>query len=102
MGPTHALILRLGNARWSWDCGWPAFAARTVARWRTSRLVTGRWNAPLQRLATSRLGRLAATLAEAERGRFVLWLPVFMAAGVLLYYDLRFEPPAWIGAKFAA
>lgn len=42
-----------------------------------------------------------AAIAEAERGRLVLWFPVFMAAGVLLYYQLRFEPSAWIGAKFA-
>ena len=28
-------------------------------------------------------------IAEAERGRFVLWLPVFMAIGVLAYYALR-------------
>jgi competence protein ComEC len=38
------------------------------------------------------------TWLEAERDRVVLWLPVFMAAGVLSYYDLRFEPPAWAGA----
>ena len=33
--------------------------------------------------------------------RAVLWLPVFMAAGVLAYYDLRFEPPVWAGAAMA-
>ena len=33
--------------------------------------------------------------------RAVLWLPVFMAAGVLTYYDLRFEPPVWTGAAMA-
>ena len=27
----------------------------------------------------------------------MLWLPVFMAAGVLAYYALRFEPPLWLG-----
>jgi competence protein ComEC len=37
----------------------------------------------------------------AERERAVLWLPVFMAAGVLGYYDLRFEPPLWVGASVA-
>ncbi len=31
----------------------------------------------------------------------MLWLPVFMIAGVLGYYDLRFEPPAWAGAAAA-
>jgi len=44
--------------------------------------------------------RLAA-IAAAERDRAVLWLPVFMAAGVLVYYDLRFEPPVWAGAAVA-
>ena len=39
---------------------------------------------------------------DAERGRFVLWLPVFMGAGVLTYFQLAYEPPSWLGAKFAA
>ena len=40
---------------------------------------------------------------EAEHGRFVLWLPVFMAAGVALYFSLLREPPVWVGAAaFAA
>jgi competence protein ComEC len=34
---------------------------------------------------------------EAERGRFVLWLPVAMIAGVLGYFSLSFEPPLWFG-----
>jgi competence protein ComEC len=46
--------------------------------------------------------RWIAEFAEAERGRFVLWLPVFMGVGVLAYYALRVEPPAWIGAEVAA
>ncbi len=37
---------------------------------------------------------------EAERGHFVLWLPVAMLAGILLYFGLRVEPPFWLG--FAA
>ncbi|HUB12490.1 MAG TPA: ComEC/Rec2 family competence protein [Acetobacteraceae bacterium] len=37
----------------------------------------------------------------AERDNAPLWLPVFMAAGVLAYYDLRFEPPLWCGAAVA-
>ncbi len=32
-----------------------------------------------------------------EQGRLVLWLPVFMGTGVLLYFNLRIEPPAWAG-----
>jgi competence protein ComEC len=41
--------------------------------------------------------RLNAWIA-AEHGRFALWLPVFMAAGVVLYFSLPREPPAWAGA----
>jgi competence protein ComEC len=41
-------------------------------------------------------------LIEAERGRFVLWLPVAMGAGVAGYYALRSEPPVWLGAAGAA
>jgi competence protein ComEC len=36
----------------------------------------------------------------AERGRFVLWLPVFMGGGVAAYFGLRVEPPFFVG--FAA
>jgi competence protein ComEC len=35
---------------------------------------------------------------DAEREHLALWLPVFMGAGVLSYYSLRFEPPMWVGA----
>ncbi len=31
----------------------------------------------------------------------MLWLPVFMGAGVLVYYALRFEPPWWTGVGAA-
>jgi competence protein ComEC len=41
-------------------------------------------------------GRLE-DIVEAERGRFLLWLPVFMAAGVVAYFSLLTEPPRWIG-----
>ena len=40
---------------------------------------------------------LQAVLA-AERGRFALWLPVFMGAGIAFYFSLTAEPPAWAGA----
>lgn len=46
-------------------------------------------------------GAAASRWAEAEQGRFVLWLPVFMGAGTLLYLGLRAEPPAWAGAAVA-
>ncbi len=37
----------------------------------------------------------------AQQGRLALWLPVFMGAGVLLYFSLRCEPPVWAGAAVA-
>ena len=38
---------------------------------------------------------------DTERERLALWLPVFMGAGVLTYYALRFEPSGWEGAAVA-
>jgi hypothetical protein len=40
--------------------------------------------------------RLEALLVR-ERGRYALWLPVFMIAGVLAYFNLLTEPPWWEG-----
>lgn len=37
--------------------------------------------------------------ADAERGRFMPWLPVCMAMGVALFFWLRVNPPAWSGAS---
>ena len=45
--------------------------------------------------------RLAA-IVTAERGRFVLFLPVFMAAGVMFYFSLLHEPWPWLGACLSA
>jgi competence protein ComEC len=42
------------------------------------------------------MAALAAWI-EAERGRFILWLPVAMASGILLYFSLASEPPIWLG-----
>ncbi len=39
---------------------------------------------------------------DRERERLAVWLPVFMGAGVLAYYTLRFEPEPWVGAVVAA
>jgi competence protein ComEC len=39
-----------------------------------------------------------ARWAAAERGRFAIWLPLCMAAGVVLYDSFRAEPPGWAGA----
>ncbi len=40
-------------------------------------------------------------MLDEESERFPLWLPVFMGAGVLGYYSLRFEPPFWSGGSVA-
>jgi competence protein ComEC len=40
-------------------------------------------------------------LALAEQGRLVLWLPVFLGTGVLVYFGLRIEPPSWAGIALA-
>jgi competence protein ComEC len=37
----------------------------------------------------------------AERGRFALWLPVFMGIGIVCYFALRSEPPLWLGMLVA-
>ena len=34
--------------------------------------------------------------AEAERGRFALWLPVLMTAGAAVHFCLRADPPVWL------
>jgi competence protein ComEC len=39
---------------------------------------------------------------DVERERLAVWLPVFMGAGVLLYYTLRAEPSVWLGPAIAA
>ena len=47
---------------------------------------------PLQAAAT----HFVATLV-AERDRWVLWAPVAIGCGILLYFALSFEPPWWVG-----
>ena len=46
------------------------------------------------------VARLQA-LALAESGRLVLWFPVFLGTGALIYFGLRVEPPPWAGAALA-
>ena len=43
------------------------------------------------------IGAALRDWAEAERGRFVPWLPVCMGVGVLLYFALPREPVGWGG-----
>lgn len=38
----------------------------------------------------------------AERGRWPLWLPVFLGMGVAGYFAAPVEPPAWLGGSAAA
>src|SRR5882724_1356513 len=50
-------------------------------------------------------GRLLAALVErlvAERGRHLLWLPVFFGGGIGVYFALTVEPPLWPGLVMAS
>ena len=38
---------------------------------------------------------------EAERGRWLLWLPVALGLGIAVYYELPVEPAAWLGPALA-
>jgi len=39
---------------------------------------------------------------DAERGRWMLWLPVAMGLGIAVYYELPSEPVVWLGPGMAA
>jgi competence protein ComEC len=39
---------------------------------------------------------------EAERGRWMLWLPVAMGLGIAVYFELPNEPAIWLGPGLAA
>ncbi|MBV8394173.1 MAG: ComEC/Rec2 family competence protein [Alphaproteobacteria bacterium] len=39
---------------------------------------------------------------DAERGRWMLWLPVSMGLGIAIYFELRSEPALWLGPALAA
>jgi competence protein ComEC len=39
---------------------------------------------------------------EVERGRFFLLLPVAMGIAILVYFDLKTEPPLWVGVALLA
>src|SRR3954469_4837735 len=38
---------------------------------------------------------------DAERGRWMLWLPVAMGLGIAVYFELPSEPALWLGAAIA-
>ena len=39
---------------------------------------------------------------EAERGRWMLWLPVALGLGIAIYFELPSEPAIWLGPTLAA
>jgi competence protein ComEC len=39
---------------------------------------------------------------DAERGRWMLWLPVALGLGIAIYFELPSEPPLWLGPALAA
>ena len=39
---------------------------------------------------------------DAERGRWMLWLPVALGLGIAIYYELPTEPALWLGPALAA
>src|SRR5512145_475038 len=43
-------------------------------------------------------GALLLRLADAQRGRWALWLAPLLLSGTLLYFALPEEPPIWLGA----
>ncbi|OYV24322.1 MAG: hypothetical protein B7W99_02950 [Rhodospirillales bacterium 20-58-10] len=47
------------------------------------------------------MGTISAII-EAERGRFSLLLPIAMGAAILVYFNLKSEPPLWLGVSFTA
>ncbi len=69
---------------------WPAGRA-----WRAGALL---WS----RLGLVRVADGLRGWAEAERGRFALWLPVCMGAGTLDYFARTTEPAPWTGAALLA
>jgi competence protein ComEC len=38
---------------------------------------------------------------DAERGRWMLWLPVALGLGIAIYFELPSEPPMWLGPGLA-
>lgn len=59
------------------------------------------WLRPRSRLLRRWPLRPFRDLLAAEQDRWVLWLPVFYAAGIGCYFLLATEPPAWLGPGLA-
>jgi hypothetical protein len=63
----------------------------------------GDWPPSTQQRPQGIVRRLAALFAEAleaETNRWILWLPVFFAAGIALYFALPAEPETRVAAAF--
>jgi competence protein ComEC len=41
-------------------------------------------------------------LLDAERSRWMLWLPVALGLGIAIYFELPSEPALWLGPALAA
>jgi competence protein ComEC len=41
-------------------------------------------------------------LLDAERSRWMLWLPVALGLGIAVYFELPSEPALWLGPALAA
>ncbi|MSO68896.1 MAG: ComEC family competence protein [Alphaproteobacteria bacterium] len=52
-------------------------------------------DAPRSDAWSGRIGDVVLAWLMAERDRWVLWLPVLLALGVVLYFHLPIEPPIW-------
>jgi competence protein ComEC len=55
-----------------------------------------RWRKHAVRAIAGTSAWLSARL-EAERDRWLLWLPVALGAGIAVYFELPAEPPLWLG-----
>src|SRR5260370_19651916 len=56
----------------------------------------------MPRLRPGEALRWFAANLVAERERWALWVPVFVGAGIGIYFWLTVEPPLWLGAFAAA
>lgn len=56
---------------------------------------------PERRGVAGALQRWTIARAVAERSRWPLWIPVFFALGIALYFGLGDEPPRWLGTGAA-
>src|SRR5260370_35955480 len=56
----------------------------------------------MPRLRPGEALRWFAANLVAERERWALWVPVFVGAGIGIYFWLTVEPPLWLGAFSAA